>query len=196
MTRQNVDGEPLEPFTLVGDRVTVRPWTIDDVGAVEEASADDLIPLITTVPNSFAPDAGEAFIRRQNHRLTSGEGWAMAIDDHDLGRAVGHIGLWVAQLHKGRADLGYWVLPSARQRRVAVDALTLVGDWAFDHLVVHRLSLFIEPWNTASIRTAERAGYRREALLHHWQIVDGQPRDMWVYARLRDGAHHDGIAPA
>jgi RimJ/RimL family protein N-acetyltransferase len=59
--------------------------------------------------------------------------------------------------------------------------------WAFKHLDVDRLSLFIEPWNMASIKTAERAGYEFEGLLGNWERVGGVSRDMSSYVRTRSG---------
>ena len=56
--------------------------------------------------------------------------------------------------------------------------------WAHHELEVPRLELYVEPWNTASIRTAEGAGFRREGLLRGWQEVGGERKDMFMYARL------------
>jgi ribosomal-protein-alanine N-acetyltransferase len=59
----------------------------------------------------------------------------------------------------------------------------LVG-WAFDHLDVDRLSLFVEPWNEASIKTAKRAGFTRAGVLRGWECIDGESKDMVSCARL------------
>ena len=56
--------------------------------------------------------------------------------------------------------------------------------WALEELRVPRLQLNVEPWNTASVLTAERAGFQREGLLRGWQEVGGTRRDMYLYARL------------
>ncbi|MEE6282382.1 GNAT family N-acetyltransferase [Georgenia sp. MJ170] len=61
-------------------------------------------------------------------------------------------------------------------------ALTRFG-WTVPGLF--RISLYIEPWNTASTRTAERAGYVREGLLRSHQTIDGQRRDVLLYAAVR-----------
>ena len=50
---------------------------------------------------------------------------------------------------------------------------------------LHRLELYIEPWNLASIRTAERAGYEREGLLRSHQEIAGERCDMVLYAAIR-----------
>jgi RimJ/RimL family protein N-acetyltransferase len=49
-----------------------------------------------------------------------------------------------------------------------------------------RIELFIEPWNTGSIGTAERAGYQREGLLRSHQEIGGRRRDMLLYACVKD----------
>jgi [ribosomal protein S5]-alanine N-acetyltransferase len=56
--------------------------------------------------------------------------------------------------------------------------------WALDELRIPRVELYAEPWNTASILTAERAGFQREGLLRSWQEVGDTRRDMYMYARL------------
>ena len=50
---------------------------------------------------------------------------------------------------------------------------------------LHRIELYIEPWNTGSIGTAERAGYEREGLLRSHQEIGGRRRDMLLYAVVR-----------
>ncbi|MGV9249779.1 GNAT family N-acetyltransferase [Streptomyces sp. NPDC003710] len=65
----------------------------------------------------------------------------------------------------------------------AVDAV--VG-WALRDLWIPRLELWVEPWSTASVRTAERAGFRREGLLRRWQQVGDERRGMFMYSLLND----------
>ncbi len=62
--------------------------------------------------------------------------------------------------------------------------LGVLCDWARTLPQLNRLELYVEPWNEASWRTAERAGFEREGLMRSWQVVDGTPRDMYRYALL------------
>ncbi len=50
---------------------------------------------------------------------------------------------------------------------------------------MHRIELLIEPWNAASLRTAENAGYQREGLLRSYMEIGGRRRDMVLYAAVR-----------
>ncbi len=185
MTIDAVFGEPLPDVVIHADRFGLRPFQRDDLPLIEEASADDFIPTITTVPDSYSDLEAIAFIDRQNFRLSSGEGWSLAIVDREAERAVGQMGLWISHLRKGRVEIGYWVAPSGRKQGAASAALELLSAWAFEQLDIDRISLFIEPWNVPSQKTAERSGFEREAILKSWERVAGQPKDMWAYARLR-----------
>lgn len=181
------DDHELTLFTLSSERLVVRQFDATDLPLIEEASRDSEIPKGTTVPAPYDDAAGAAFIERQHSRATTGFGWSMVMvaSERSVPRPVGQVGLWLANAHHGRAEIGYWVVASARGNGYASEAVRLVSDWAFANLHVHRLGLFIEPWNSASIRTAERAGFEREALLRQWQTVDGAPKDMLSYVRLR-----------
>ncbi|WP_405670334.1 MULTISPECIES: GNAT family N-acetyltransferase [unclassified Streptomyces] len=67
---------------------------------------------------------------------------------------------------------------------MAVASVSAVADWALRELRIPRLELYVEPWNTGSVRTAERAGFQREGLLRGWQQVGAHRRDMFMYSLL------------
>ena len=73
---------------------------------------------------------------------------------------------------------------SARGHGIATAALRAVTEWGLSALRIPRLQLCVEPWNAASIRTAEQAGYQREGLLRSWQQVGDERRDMFMYSEL------------
>ncbi len=176
--------QPLDvPELAASDGFTLRPWRMSDLQLVREASEDDYIPLITTVPSPYSESAGVAFVERQWGRATARAGYPFVIVSSD-GRPVGNVGLWLRDLGQGRASLGYWVVKSARGQGAAVAALGAVAGWASRDLRIPRLELYVEPWNTASVRAAERVGFQREGLLRGWQQVGDERRDMFVYSLL------------
>ncbi|MGW1260271.1 GNAT family N-acetyltransferase [Streptomyces sp. NPDC002513] len=175
---------PLDvPQLAAGGGFTLRRWNLSDLGLVREASEDDYIPLITTVPSPFSEAEGVAFVERQWGRATGRTGYPFVIVDSD-GRPVGNVGLWLKDLGQGRASLGYWVVKSARGQGIAAAALSAVARWALNALQIPRLELYVEPWNTASVRTAEHVGFQREGLLRGWQQVGAERRDMFMYSLL------------
>jgi len=179
----NRDAVWLELPVLAGPRTFLRAFRPDDVQAVQEASRDDLIPLITSVPTTEDDDAALDYISRQHDRLKTRAGYSFAIADGD-DIAVGQIGLWLRDEDDGRANIGYWIRPSARRRGYATEALEILVTWARTLPQLRRLQLYVEPWNEGSWRAAENSGFEREGLLRSWQSVGGEPRDMYMYSLL------------
>lgn len=175
---------PADIPVITHPRIVLRPFSDEDAGLVQAAASDPLIPLITTVPASGNVAAARAYIARQHDRLTSGEGYSFAIADALTGVGVGQIGLWLRDLDQGRASTGYWVAGQFRHRGYVTAALAAISRWGFSLDGIHRIELYVEPWNDGSWRAAERVGYRREGLLRSWQQVGQQRRDMYVYGLL------------
>jgi ribosomal-protein-alanine N-acetyltransferase len=179
-----VAAPPLTVPTLVATPFRLRGFEMSDLGLVGEASSDPHIPLITTVPAVFSESEGVAFIERQWSRAGLGEGCPFVIAEDGSDRGVGAIALMLRNLDEGRASIGYFVVKSARGHGAATHALRAVAAWGLRELGIPRLELFVEPWNAASIVTAERCGFRREGLLRAWQKVGTERRDMFMYSRL------------
>jgi [ribosomal protein S5]-alanine N-acetyltransferase len=176
---------PLRVPELVCPPVVLRPFALSDLAMVRQASADTLIPSISSVPRRYTDDAGRAFIARQNARDAEGDGYSFVIALHDEPKAgIGSIGLWLQDIESGRASIGYWLVAGARGHGLAAHALGAVVSFAFGALSIPRLHLFVEPWNTASARTAEAAGFAREATLRGWERIDGEQRDADCFALL------------
>lgn len=181
MTPESLSSDALVLPALSGRAVALRAFRARDIDVVLEAAYDPVIPLITSIPASADREQALAYIARQHDRLRERAGYSFAIADHS-DTAVGQIGLWLRDMSTGRASIGYWVAPSARGRGVAAEALGVLVEWARTLPGLDRVELYVEPWNQASWRTAERVGLKREGLLREWQVIDGTPRDMFIYA--------------
>jgi RimJ/RimL family protein N-acetyltransferase len=177
---------PLRVPRLTCGPVVLRPFAFGDLDLVAVASADPQIHSITSVPRDYTLEVGGAYIERQNQRAIDGDGFSFVIADaSDPGQGLGSIGLWLQEIESGRASVGYWLVESARGRGLAGHALRGLAKFAFEKLAIPRVHLFVEPWNVASARTAEFAGFRREATLRAWERIDGSQRDAHCYAQLQ-----------
>lgn len=166
------------------DGYTLRGWEHADADVLREAADDPYIPAITTVPPRFDPDTAAAYIERQKDRARTGEGYSFAVIEDTSSRAVGNIGLWLRDIDLGRASIGYWIVRSARGKGCAAKIVTSVSVWAHTTLKIPRLELYVEPCNTASLRSAESAGFTREGLLRSWQDVGGERKNMYMLSKL------------
>jgi RimJ/RimL family protein N-acetyltransferase len=165
--------------------VVLRAFTDEDAHLAVELGDDPYIPLIGSLP--AVPTAQQAleWIQRQRGRLDEGIGLSFAIADAGSNSAVGAIGLWLRNLSAGRASAGYSVAPAHRGRGIASSALKALTAFAWTIPALHRVELYIEPWNNSSIHVAEAAGYQREGLLRSYQEIGGTRRDMLLYATTR-----------
>ena len=97
---------PLDVPQLSCPPVVLRPYAVSDLAMVRLASADPLIPSITSVPRHYTDDAGRAFIERQHVRAAQGDGFSFVIArDIDPEIGVGSIGLWLREVDSGRASV-------------------------------------------------------------------------------------------
>jgi ribosomal-protein-alanine N-acetyltransferase len=166
--------------------VVLRACRAEDADVAAELSTDPYVPLIGTLPARAGEEEALDWITRQRGRWAEGAGFSFAVARGDTGRAAGFIGLWPAQLASGRASAGYAIAPSQRGQGIARAALIALTGFAWSLPALHRIELYIEPWNVGSIRTAERAGFEREGLLRSHQEIGGRRRDMLLYTAIRE----------
>ena len=75
----------------------------------------------------------------------------------------------------GRATIGYSVAPAHRGRGIASSALKALTAFAWTIPTLHRIELYIEPWNSNSRRVAEASGFQRVSASWLFRFVSAQP---------------------
>jgi RimJ/RimL family protein N-acetyltransferase len=182
---------PLVIPELQSGPVMLRPFNLSDLQLIRQGSTDPYITTITSVPSAYSDDEGRAFIERQRSCAAGGQGYPFVIADAATPLSGwGGLGLWLHEIENGRASIGYWIAPSGRGKKRAGWALKGAVTFAFERLAIPRLHLFIEPWNIASQRTAEFAGFKKEALLRGWERIDQAQYDVYSYVLLRQEYPH------
>jgi RimJ/RimL family protein N-acetyltransferase len=168
---------------LADGTVLLRPWTMDDLACVEEASRDPAIPEGTTVPARYTPSEGAAWIERQWKRTEDGDGISLAITGGMSGEALGVVVL-LLRPQRGSAALGYWVIERARRRGLASRAVGLLATWALTDGGLHRVEALVEPDNLASRRVLETSGFQREGRLRSYLAFANRRADALIYSLL------------
>lgn len=181
---------PLPPWPTTAPQhgaVLLRGVREDDTVMARELSTDPYVPLTGTLPLNATDDDAAAWVRRQQGRHAEGAGFSFTVTDAASGAPVGHCGLWLRELAQGHGSVGYSITPSARGRGLAADALRALTEFGWSVPGLARIVLYIEPWNVASLRTAERAGYVRDTLLRDHEVGEGLRRDVLRYVATRRG---------
>ncbi len=165
------------------DGVRLRAFGDDDADTVVDLAGDPYVAAISTLPAAADEDAAREWIRRQHRRWADGAGFSFAVADASTDHALGQVGLWLDRWAEGVGTGGYLVAPRSRRRGVATRALHAVTAFAATVPALGRLELFVEPGNTASARTAQRAGYHRVDVVPHPRRPGGGPVPMVRFSR-------------
>ncbi len=164
----------------------LRAFTDGDVALVLALSRDPYVPLTGMLPAEATPEQALDWIRRQQARHLTGAGWSFAVADAGTGAALGQAGLWPRERTPGLAGAGYCTDPAARRHGVASAALSALTRFAWTTTpALDHVELLIEPWNVASVRTAERAGYVYDRLLPDHSLPGGRRADVLRYVTAR-----------
>jgi len=107
-------------------------------------------------------------------------GWAVT----DGRQVLGQIAFRTIDLYEGSAEVSYWVLPAARGRGVAQQAVLALTNWSFDVLGLHRIEINHSALNVASCRVATRAGYALEGTKRSQTLHPDGWHDMHQHARI------------
>jgi RimJ/RimL family protein N-acetyltransferase len=158
--------------------LALRPFVDADVPAIVAACQDPEIPRWTSVPSPYTEQDARSFLAGAPNVHS------FAVVDAVGDELLGSVGYQL--LSDSRATFGYWVAREARGRGVASRALRLLSRWALREHGLARVQLIVEPENVASIRVAENAGFRREALLRSYIELHGRRRDVYMYALLAE----------
>ena len=174
------------PDPALSDRaVVLRTMRPDDVPALVAACQDPLIPRYTRVPHDYGEPEARAWLEESERQRRAGAGLHLLICEEGGGDLLGSVGLNAVDWVDLRARIGYWVAAEARRRGSASRATRLLAVWAIRSLGLERIEIDADVDNLASHRTAERAGFVREAVLRsHRQRRDGRS-DAVVFGLIR-----------
>ena len=172
--------------TLRDDAIALEPLAQRDADGMLALTRVDDVMAYTRVPAG----ADAAFVRdwigRYERGWEDGGSAGYSIRDAGTDEFLGFAAAVRLELEERQAELGYMVVPHARGRGVARRSLELLTRWCFEDLRLERLELRIDPGNAASVRIAERAGYRLEGVLRNLYFKDGLRCDVGVWSLLPD----------
>ena len=154
---------------LMANRSWLRPW---------EATSPD-------GPVSFDMRIG---VRRllQQYRDGAGVPFVMEWD----GEVVGQLNVWgIARGSLASATIGYWVSERFAGRNITPTAVALATDICFREVRIHPMEICIRPESVASLRVVQKLGFRYEGLRRRYIHIDGEWRDHYAFALVREDVY-------
>jgi RimJ/RimL family protein N-acetyltransferase len=170
---------------LIDGPTALRGWRETDITTLVEACRDPDIVRWTRVPERYGETDARAYLLQRYDAIRAGSAAPFAIvspaDDTEL---LGSISLMRFDWPHLRAEVGYWLARGARGEGHATRAVGLICDWGFRTLALERIELLAATTNPASQHVAERAGFRREAVLRSYMEGKDERHDMVAFGLL------------
>ena len=164
---------------LGGENLLLRPFEAADFAAALELQHDPAVA--QWVPPLPGAD-GAAVVAFYEQCRREGTLLHLVIADPTTGAYLGETMLALGE--HGVAETGCCIVPSARGRGIATEAIVLVTDWAFAGLGLGRVQVFVAPENIAALRLAASAGFEREGVLRSYWEIGGKRVDAVILARV------------
>ncbi len=178
------------PSAIEGPRVLLRAYRDDDGDAVFAGISthrDELMQWMSWPTNHQCVLDSTSYVRRMAAEFALRKVLVMGIWERATGAYLGGTGFHAPQWDVPKAEFGYFLLPPARGKDYATEALELLIDYGFRHLRLARVSGTCDADNAASAGVMRRAGLQEEARLrqdtrdHH-----GKLRDSLLFALTHD----------
>ena len=169
------------PEGVRGRGVVLRFPVLDDVDAILPAFVDPGREA-GNLP-AFDREALVASLDEMPVLAAMGRLLALAALDAETGQVVGGGTLHHLDAERAILEIGYFVLPQARGRGVAIAIARLLAEHAFS-LSIERVAAYVNVGNTASERVLERAGFTREGVVRSLPVPDGRRVDKTLFSLL------------
>ena len=164
--KDTLDIDILGPDNVDVKEIKIRPYNLDDAYALYEAAKESGADIYQWMPwchPGYRLAEAEDWLSLQMKNQATGIEYEFAIlNQTDF--FLGGCGLNEIDWDKKTANLGYWVRSSATGQGVAVRAVGLLADWAFDCTELTHLEIKCAVDNIRSQRVAEKAGAAREGI--------------------------------
>src|SRR3954468_12259068 len=150
--------------TLTTERLTLRPFTLDDAWDVERlASKREIADTTLNIPHPYPVGAATRWIESHSPAWANRTNATFAIVETKSVRLTGAISLMIKREHQ-RAELGYWIAPDCWNNGYATEASRRILEFGFESLGLHRIESRHFLRNPASGEVMKKIGMQKEGV--------------------------------
>lgn len=135
----------------------------------------------------------QALFTREGHEkwletmVDTGKVVQMIIAECDTDRPIGSVYVRDIDMENRKGEFGIFIgEPDGMGKGYGTEATELMIEYAFKYLGLHKIMLRVYADNERAIKTYEKAGFVREALLRDEVYVQGKYRDIVLMAIFND----------
>lgn len=102
------------------------------------------------------------------------------------GKLIGGIGvLFNYGLSSHKSEIGYWISREHRGEGIMTAVIGEFVKYLFENTPLIRIEANVFVGNHSSARALEKNNFQMEGIVHAAFIKNGQPKDTWLYAKLK-----------
>lgn len=151
--------------TIETERLILRSHRLEDFPACSAMWSDPIVVRYIGGKPSTQQQTWMRILAYRGHWTLMGFGY-WAIEEKGSGKFAGELGFAdfkrdIAPSMQGAPELGWALASPFHGKGYATEAVRAVLEWADANLTSQRTVCLIDPENAASIRVAEKAGYRQ-----------------------------------
>ncbi len=170
---------------LETERLILRKLTIDDAGDVHEyASSPEVTRYLIWEPHDSIEDS-RAFINSALARYQTGAVAPWGIELKSQRKIIGTCDYISWRASHARAEIGYALSQRFWGQGIMTEAVSKIIEYGFRVKDLNRIQAVCEIPNIGSARVLEKVGMTFEGVLRQFMIQRGAPRDLKMYAILR-----------
>lgn len=169
---------------LLSNGAKLRPWRHTDLDSLVRHADDARVARTVrdVFPSPYTRADGEGWLA---HAAAQGRTTNLAIEVD--GDAVGGIGMIPGEdVHRIRAEVGYWLGHAYWGRGIMTEAVRVYSDYLIEQRGFVRLEAPVFDTNPASARVLEKAGYTLESRQRRAAIKEGRIIDLLMYVRITE----------
>ena len=171
---------------LVGDKIVLRPITVDDASGMFAALSDEEGMRLTGTQSSFTFEQVEAFCKRVSEADDRAD-YAITLKDDPESKYIGEAVLNEIDDENRSADFRIALQGKAYfGKGYGSEATRLIIDYGFKVLNLHRIELEVYDFNPRAQHVYEKAGFVKEGVKRDALFWEGQYQNAIVMSILED----------
>jgi ribosomal-protein-alanine N-acetyltransferase len=176
---------PTSVPTLQSGLIVLRKPEEKDVESIFQGVQDPLIPKHTRIPADYKISNAQEFVRERSPDAFTNKSELQLTLEYG-GNFVGALSFHTIDHVDAKAEIGYWLIASARGKGIATQAIKVLTGFGFESIGFCRIEALVISTNISSIKCLENSGYQREGTLRDkGRTADGSRLDMVMLAAIK-----------
>lgn len=169
---------------LEGKTLRFRPLDVNDVLQIHSYTSDEDASRFIGWKLMKTPEETLRHIEEMRKREAAGTHIYASIILEETKELIGTAMIFNFDLEARHAEIGYVLHPKHWGRGYGTEVISMMDDFAFDTLHLHKLHAQVVEANTGSLRILQKNGYQLEGRLRDYYLIDSRYQDALLYGRF------------